>query len=69
MSTHELDAKVNTLRELRNLESEVKAEITTIEDEIKAEMMARNTDVLTGRNCTVTWKTIVTTRFDMRPLN
>jgi hypothetical protein len=42
MSSNELDAKVNTLRELRNLEAEVKAEITVIEDEIKAEMLAKN---------------------------
>lgn len=64
MSIHELDSKVNTLRELRNLEAEVKAEIASIEDEIKAEMLARNTDVLTGSNCMVTWKTIITNRFD-----
>lgn len=64
MNTHELDAKVNTLRELRNLESEVKAEITAIEDEIKAEMLAKNTDVLTGQSCMVTWKTVITNRFD-----
>lgn len=64
MSKYDLDAKVTSLRELRNLESEVKAEISAIEDEIKAEMVAKNTDILTGRNCTVTWKTIVTSRFD-----
>lgn len=64
MSAHELDTKVNTLRELRNLEAEVKAEIAAIEDEIKAEMLTKNTDVLAGKNCIVTWKTIVTKRFD-----
>ena len=64
MSTYELDAKVNTLRKLRNLEAEVKAEITSIEDEIKAEMLAKNTDVLMGKNCMVSWKTVMTNRFD-----
>ena len=64
MSTYELDARVNTLRELRNFESEVKAEITAIEDEIKAEMLAKNTDVLMGKSCMVTWKTVITNRFD-----
>lgn len=64
MSTIELDAKVNSLRELRDLESEIKSEITAIEDEIKAEMLARNTDTLTGQNCIVTWKTVVSNRFD-----
>lgn len=37
MSIHELDAKVKNLRELRNFEAEIKAEIAAIEDEIKAE--------------------------------
>lgn len=64
MSTHELDAKVQELRELRNFEAEVKSEITAIEDEIKSEMLSKNTDVLQGQNCVVTWKTIITSRFD-----
>lgn len=64
MSIHELDAKVKDLRELRNFEAEIKAEITAIEDEIKAEMLAKNTDTLQGRDCTVTWKTVITSRFD-----
>ena len=64
MSSNELDVKVNTLRELRNLASEVKSEINSIEDEIKAEMLAKNTEILTGTTCTVTWKTIITNRFD-----
>ena len=64
MSIHELDAKVKDLRELRNFEAEIKAEIAVIEDELKAEMLARNTDTLQGQDCTITWKTIVTRRFD-----
>ena len=64
MSTHELDAKVQELRELRNFEAEVKSEITAIEDELKAEMLSKNTDVLQGQNYMVTWKTIITSRFD-----
>ena len=64
MSTHELDAKVQELRELRNFEAEVKSEITAIEDEIKSEMLSKNTDVLQGQNCMVTWKTIIISRFD-----
>ena len=39
-------------------------DITAIEDALKAEMLAKNTDVLAGKDCTVTWKTIVTNRFD-----
>lgn len=64
MSIYELDAKVAELKELRNLEAEVKAEITSIEDEIKSEMLAKNVEVLQGQSCKITWKTITTTRFD-----
>ena len=64
MSTCELDAKVQELRELRNFESEIKAAISFIEDSIKSEMLARNTDVLAGCECLVTWKTVTTNRFD-----
>ena len=64
MSTLELDQKVSQLRELRNLEAEVKAEISAIEDAIKAEMLARNVEVLEGQSCKVTWRTVITTRFD-----
>ena len=59
-----LDAKVKELRELRNFEVEIRADITAIEDEIKGEMLARHTDTLRGKDCVVTWKTIRTTRFD-----
>ena len=64
MSISEIDAKVSELRELRDMEAEVKSAITAIEDALKAEMLANNTDVLAGKDCTVTWKTIVTNRFD-----
>lgn len=64
MSINEIDAKVNELRELRDMEAEVKSAITAIEDSLKVEMLAKNTDVLSGKHCTVTWKTIVTNRFD-----
>ena len=64
MSIFELDEKVKQLRDLHDLEAEVKAEIASIEDAIKAEMLAKNTETLKGDNCTVNWKTFVTTRFD-----
>lgn len=60
----DLDTKVRELRELRNLEAEVKAEITAIEDDLKAEMLAKNTDELNGQECRVTWKTVISSRFD-----
>ena len=64
MSINEIDAKVKELRELRNLEAEVKSAITAIEDDLKAEMVERGTDVLTGQDCIVSWKTIISSRFD-----
>ena len=64
MSIYEIDAKVKELRELRNMEAEVKSAITAIEDSLKAEMLAKNTDVLSGKDYTITWKTVITNRFD-----
>ena len=66
MSINELDAKVKTLRELRNLEAEIRNEIASIEDTLKAAMLIGKTDTLVGRECTVTWKTIVSSRFDSK---
>ena len=64
MSIYEIDAKVKELRELRNMEAEVKSAITAIEDSLKAEMLVKNTDVLSGKDYTITWKTVTTNRFD-----
>ena len=50
MSIYEIDAKVKELRELRDMEAEVKSSIAAIEDSLK--------DYL------ITWKTIITNRFD-----
>ena len=64
MSIYEIDAKVKELKELRDMEAEVKSSIAAIEDSLKAEMLAKNTDVLSGKDYLITWKTIITTRFD-----
>lgn len=53
MGIYEIDAKVKELRELRNMEAEVKSAITVIEDSLKAEMLAKNTDVLSGKDYTM----------------
>ena len=68
MSIYEIDAKVKELRELRNMEAEVKSAITAIEDSLKAEMLAKNTDILSGKDYTITWKTVITNRFDSAAL-
>lgn len=64
MSIYEIDAKVKELKELRDMEAEVKSSIAAIEDSLKAEMLAKNTDVLSGKDHLITWKTIITNRFD-----
>ena len=64
MSIYEIDAKVKELKELRDMEAEVKSSIAAIEDSLKAEMLAKNTDVLSGKYYLITWKTIITNRFD-----
>ena len=42
----------------------MKSAIAVIEDSLKAEMLAKNTEVLAGTDYRVTWKTVVTNRFD-----
>ena len=64
MSIYEVDAKVKELRELRDMEAEVKSAIAVIEDSLKAEILAKNAEVLAGTDYRVTWKTVVTNRFD-----
>ena len=64
MSIYEIYAKVKELKELRDMEAEVKSSIAAIEDSLKAEMLAKNTDVLFGKDYLITWKTIITNRFD-----
>lgn len=64
MSIYEIDAKAKELKELRDMEAEVKSSIAAIEDSLNAEMLAKNTDVLSGKDYLITWKTIITNRFD-----
>ena len=64
MSIYEIDAKVKELKELRDMEAEVKSSIAAIEDSLKAEMLAKNTDVLSGKDYLITWKTVITNRLD-----
>ena len=64
MSIYEVDAKVKELRELRDMEAEVKSALAVIEDSLKAEMLANDTEVLAGNDYRITWKTVITNRFD-----
>ena len=64
MSTNELQAQVQELRELRRLAAEVEAEMETITDAIKAHMTAQGVEELTGADFKVSWKRVESRRFD-----
>ena len=64
MSTNEMTAKIDTLKELEALIEEAKAEAEAIRDSIKAEMLARDTEELTAGTYIVRWTSVLTQRFD-----
>ena len=68
MFTETMTAKVKELRELRRMQEELAAEITSIEDEIKGVMSANELDALTGADWKITWKTVVSNRLDTTAL-
>lgn len=68
MNAHELDMKVNQIRELKRLIEEAQAEITSIEDSIKARMTELDTDELRGDTSKITWKLTSRTSVDTRLL-
>lgn len=66
MSTKDLTGKVKELKELKMMVEELEAEISTIEDEIKAEMTARETNELMLDMFKISWKEVVSNRFDSK---
>ncbi len=66
MSTKDLTSKVKELKELKMMVEELEAEISTIEDEIKAEMTARETNELMLDMFKISWKEVVSNRFDSK---
>ena len=64
MSSTEINSKVKELRELRRMADEIAAEIDSIQDAIKKEMTARNVEEMTGDDYKITWKSVVSRRFD-----
>lgn len=64
MSANEMNTKVKDLRELRRMREELDAEITAIEDLIKADMLSIGADTLTGCDWKITWKPVMSNRFD-----
>ena len=64
MSKTELAGKVKELRELRRMADEIAAEIEAIQDSIKAQMAREGLETLAGDDYRVTWKNVVSSRFD-----
>ncbi len=64
MTNNELSKKVNTLKELKIMATELSDEITTIEDEIKNEMTSRNTEEILTELFKIRWTTTTTNRLD-----
>lgn len=66
MSKQELTNRVQELKELKMMAKELEAEISTIEDEIKAEMTARDTSEIMLDMFKISWKEVVSNRFDSK---
>ena len=64
MSTTEMTAKIESLRELEALIEEAKAEAEFLRDEIKSEMLKRDTEELTAGQYIVRWTSVLSNRFD-----
>lgn len=64
MSTKEMTAKIEELKELEALLEEVKAEAEAIRDEIKQQMIAEDTEELTAGQYIIRWTSVLSNRFD-----
>lgn len=63
-SKKKLTEKVHRLRELENQISILETEAENIKDELKSIMMKEGVDELTGDDWKVTWKKVLSSRFD-----
>lgn len=66
MSSIEISRHVAELRQLRRMAAELQEQITAEENAIKAEMTRRGVDVLSGVDYRVSWKSVVSSRFDAK---
>lgn len=64
MSTNDLVAKVEKLKELEELLEEVKTEAESVRDEIKQEMLTRDTEELEAGQYIIRWTSVLSNRFD-----
>ena len=64
MCINELESKCRKLQELKDFETEVKAEIAAMENEIKALMQEQDTEELTAGQYIIRWPVVLINRFD-----
>jgi predicted phage-related endonuclease len=64
MGQNELTVTIRNLKGLMQMKEELEAEIAAAQDQIKAEMTARDVDELRADVFKVTWKKVVSNRFD-----
>ena len=64
MSKNELIKRIEYLRELEDMEAEIKAEAESIRESLKAEMADRETEELVVGNYIVRWTSVLSNRFD-----
>ena len=66
MGTMEINAKVQELKELEAMQSEIAAEMDAIKDALKAEMTRRKTEELSVGVFKVRYKPVTSKRFDSK---
>lgn len=66
MSTNDLQAKVEELKDLKAMAEELQAEITAIEDELKAECIKQGTEELQAGIFKIRYKAVSNNRFDTK---
>lgn len=64
MSTVEITAKIEEIKELEELIKEAEAEVEALKDEIKAVMLERNTEEMEVGKYIVRWTSVLSSRFD-----
>ena len=64
MSRNELIKRIEYLRELEDMETEIKAEADTIRESLKAELADREVEELVVGNYIVRWTSVLSNRFD-----
>jgi len=64
MSRNELIKRIEYLRELEDMEAEIKAEAENIRESLKTEMADREVEELIVGNYIVRWTSVLSNRFD-----